>query len=572
MAKPSQSTESQSLALGSDSHAKDARLRKRARSPASEARSLPVTVGPSARKRRRRGPQQPDPSYTYRPLQDNQIRVFEIKRAANADDPITGRLLHAELENSQSSRRYITLSYAWGPTYPDGSHLTDTVMCEGQVIWITATLLEALKQIRRKVSVPVVVVWVDAICINQSDNSERAQQVRRMGEVYASSVGLVIWQGVLSQNSEEADALRQTLDLWKVPSTEYKLTYADNLKPTRHGIALDALLRRPWFGRRWVIQEYRLTPLGHARFLIGDIMIEASIIQSLLERNRLASNAHFGPFPRAMAHDGELLHELWYQRRAGCKDPHDVVYALLYVGFDASFVNIDYNVTAEQLYLSVAKHYVGLAQTNPAYIIKLLAYAICLRTGQTVKAAGNLPLPWWVPNWLCALGCSDSKYPKERKHELTALAGMNLTTYGDWSWISDTISRTLNVDSMGALTLTAVLTPSCHHENLAPEHIGCTTCQWFSGMKFDRDTPSDEDELLLLGGFRWLGNPVFVITRCPELDGCVPSFRLRSVFECAIWLPTLGSSEAERQHDGAAAHGRFWERWVATARTTIRIV
>ena len=39
------------------------------------------------------------------------------------------------------------------------------------------------------------VVWIDAICINQTDIEERSQQVEMMGLIYSKAVRNLIWLG-----------------------------------------------------------------------------------------------------------------------------------------------------------------------------------------------------------------------------------------------------------------------------------------------------------------------------------------------------------------------------------------
>ncbi len=43
-------------------------------------------------------------------------------------------------------------------------------------------------------------IWIDAICINQNDNFEKASQVRLMGRIYEHAMG-VTWLGPGSDNS-----------------------------------------------------------------------------------------------------------------------------------------------------------------------------------------------------------------------------------------------------------------------------------------------------------------------------------------------------------------------------------
>ena len=53
----------------------------------------------------------------------------------------------------------------------------------------------------------IVRLWVDALCINQSDLEERAQQVLRMREIYAKAKYTLVWLGPEADNSSAAMAM-----------------------------------------------------------------------------------------------------------------------------------------------------------------------------------------------------------------------------------------------------------------------------------------------------------------------------------------------------------------------------
>ena len=48
------------------------------------------------------------------------------------------------------------------------------------------------------------VIWIDAICINQDDISERDCQVLLMSSIYRSSKKLIVWVGFETNGSAEA--------------------------------------------------------------------------------------------------------------------------------------------------------------------------------------------------------------------------------------------------------------------------------------------------------------------------------------------------------------------------------
>ncbi|KAK5718993.1 hypothetical protein LTR17_015418 [Elasticomyces elasticus] len=147
-------------------------------------------------------------------LQPDDIRVLDIDPARLDDDNMIQcrrRVLHLPRDTIPDDvpapwlvqpllrESYITLSYAWGETKEDGSHLTETIRCDGALLRITSNLHMAFLRIRnmmhveRRISVEP--VWIDTLCIEQDDIEERNVQVQNMGHVYQSSSQVIVWLG-----------------------------------------------------------------------------------------------------------------------------------------------------------------------------------------------------------------------------------------------------------------------------------------------------------------------------------------------------------------------------------------
>src|SRR5277367_3674687 len=82
--------------------------------------------------------------------------------------------------------QYEALSYAWG-TLP----ASEECICNGDGFYLSPTLYRALQCIYRDREPGW--LWVDAICINQKDETEKASQVAQMGDVYTYADPVVVW-------------------------------------------------------------------------------------------------------------------------------------------------------------------------------------------------------------------------------------------------------------------------------------------------------------------------------------------------------------------------------------------
>lgn len=76
--------------------------------------------------------------------------------------------------------RYEALSYTWG-----GRTKANELAIDDKYVPITDNLASALRHLRRRDRVRI--LWIDAICIDQQNLTERAQQVSIMGDIYSQA-------------------------------------------------------------------------------------------------------------------------------------------------------------------------------------------------------------------------------------------------------------------------------------------------------------------------------------------------------------------------------------------------
>ncbi|OCL13196.1 hypothetical protein AOQ84DRAFT_277192, partial [Glonium stellatum] len=91
-------------------------------------------------------------------------------------------------------------------------------------------------------------LWVDAVCINQKDTTERNRQVSNMIWIYSMTGSVIIWLG------ESVDQGERCLLLNKWLGRE-RLTALRTSPRSEDLEGLQRFFKRGWFSRRWVIQE-----------------------------------------------------------------------------------------------------------------------------------------------------------------------------------------------------------------------------------------------------------------------------------------------------------------------------
>ena len=158
------------------------------------------------------------------------IRILEI-RPGRRGDPISCKLHVSTIDTAS----YEALSYVWGsPSF--GRRIT----IGGVPVNVTRNLYSALSYLRYEDKPRM--LWIDALCIDQSDAEDRAQQVGQMRDIYESARQVIVWLGEGTWGVEAAfsNALGTT------PVREYSYTVAR---------VMSRLLRQSWWERVWVVQE-----------------------------------------------------------------------------------------------------------------------------------------------------------------------------------------------------------------------------------------------------------------------------------------------------------------------------
>ena len=125
------------------------------------------------------------PLYQYLPIEN--IRLLSVEE-------VDGRLVYSlETFRKDDVPEYDALSYCWGEDVRSSS-----IACNGHTLHITPCLSNALQEVLKsgKGHRPL---WVDAICLDQSDKDEKAIHVLQMYSIYANASQVVVWLG-------EADA------------------------------------------------------------------------------------------------------------------------------------------------------------------------------------------------------------------------------------------------------------------------------------------------------------------------------------------------------------------------------
>ncbi|KAK5330610.1 hypothetical protein LTR70_000440 [Exophiala xenobiotica] len=224
--------------------------------------------------------------YQYKPLPST--RHFRLLR-------LTGRVgehFHCDLVTYEidEAPAYYGLSYCWGSVKDKVA-----IECNGRILRISTGLAEALEHLSEfKRERDVDFLWINQICVDQNNLSERSQQVQLMRDIYAGGRRTLIWLGPYEQdNGSKALALLERIDRARISSgytldgrlyPQATMAECERLGILESGSAewylLEHFFAMSWFTRVWVAQEAALSRCDPL-LLWGEIVLEWAFIATI---------------------------------------------------------------------------------------------------------------------------------------------------------------------------------------------------------------------------------------------------------------------------------------------------
>ena len=103
---------------------------------------------------------------------------MHLLRPVGMDGIVNCKIEHVSL-NDTPKPTFVALSYAWGDP-----HVTRPILLGDVVVQVTENLEAALRQFQKRhfnSGEQTYPFWIDALCVNQTDNKDKTVQVQRMG-------------------------------------------------------------------------------------------------------------------------------------------------------------------------------------------------------------------------------------------------------------------------------------------------------------------------------------------------------------------------------------------------------
>ncbi|KAI1760275.1 heterokaryon incompatibility protein-domain-containing protein [Hypoxylon sp. FL1150] len=323
----------------------------------------------------------------YQQLLPGQIRVL-LLQPGPPGSPIRCELRTTTLDGNT---QYEALSYVWGNLTMDRR-----IYVNQERISITHSLHRALIHLRHETRIRV--LWVDALCINQTNIQEREAQVSRIYNIYNHATRVVVWLNTAPFGIRQAFQAAQRN---KLP-TDYHFGTVR---------VVSKILASPWWMRVWVVQEFIVAK--SVVIQCSDYTIEwddfCGLVDSAIgsfcfdpngtyldEYHALREQRRF----RTLNTSGnDLLELLFAFRMKHATDPRDKIFAFLSLsnigvaqGDDDTVVRADYVTEPEKVFQDCTVKLINASRS-----LSILALTECTETSYLRKELSS----WhtWCPQW-----------------------------------------------------------------------------------------------------------------------------------------------------------------------------
>ena len=381
-----------------------------------------------------------DPIYQQLDESSGEIRILHVDKTTDPKGRVQSQLKHLPLTQSQYPE-YEAISWCWGKA---------TKRKEIVLNGVVTVVPENAEQLLRHLCIKQghTRVWLDAVCINQADNTEKGHQVAIMKDIYSKAERVLIWLGdddgrtkpalislydILEQCKETtARAARVDLRKWEAYDDERFINAIHKQLWDRNGYfvqsecqlpsidweAVFAFFSSPWFSRLWVVQEVVLSRearcyRGHDAVPWNDIGLAATWMRHRKfwryyndERRRgIHRAANIWAHGKKDVSPTSLVSQSIQLKTS---NPLDKVYALLGLlqtsksqRLDPERLVPDYNKSREEVYTSWAWYCIETAaetENEPLYPLNI-AHTLQPPTGQDEQCRST---PSWVPpsDWI----------------------------------------------------------------------------------------------------------------------------------------------------------------------------
>jgi hypothetical protein len=324
-------------------------------------------------------------TYVYEPLDTDkgQIRLVRVRHEKDPEIRCT-----IEVYETVKTPPYIALSYTWGDPTP-----INMIWVNGKRYGIRQNLYNFLFTfIESDESGKFEYLWIDQLCIDQSNAKERGHQVSFMAEIYRNSLYVISWLDGSSYGAmrrlkvSSPKGRRVVYELEEIltrsrPAPVQQFIYPNGRSRSRNWEThhlLEEVLHNRYFTRLWIVQEVLLANIVY--IVCGNIWTTWKEIRNWI---MLLPPHRFEELPDAKwlfqqkddtlwgGYQGSLFDCIDRFSHMDCENGRDKVYGLLGLADPRCWrPEIDYNKSVFRVYLDTVR--ILLTRRQPESSAELL--------------------------------------------------------------------------------------------------------------------------------------------------------------------------------------------------------
>ncbi|KAJ4135073.1 hypothetical protein NW768_004686 [Fusarium equiseti] len=198
------------------------------------------------------------------------IRVLQVQPGDNSE-PLSCKLINYA---DATEKGWTCLSYTWGTEPPK-----EEILINGVSFLVRSNVYNFLRQAQRQ---GLTNLWIDSICINQSDIQERNVQVMLMSRIFGEAKLVIVWLGQTSPALERAFRLLDSsfdADTVTIRAAAGQPVFC-KLSPAECNSLFEACGAAIWT-RRWVKQEVMLPE--RVILSCGEASVSVSVFLAAIE-------------------------------------------------------------------------------------------------------------------------------------------------------------------------------------------------------------------------------------------------------------------------------------------------
>ncbi|KAF1842170.1 uncharacterized protein K460DRAFT_292175, partial [Cucurbitaria berberidis CBS 394.84] len=273
-------------------------------------------------------PQQATPDcFKHAALDHNapSIRLIRVCRHRSPEGYIQCEVRHTTINST-----YICLSYTWGDElgWNDDVSKGHWILMDGERFWVRKNLHCFLRVARHKHRLHW--LWIDALSIDQTNNTERTHQVQQMGRIFSEAKEVISWLGPNRRIAEFlSNAPQQGFDA--------------------HGF--HDFCNSEYWNRAWITQEVALSRRSTLMARGEELeMNQLPLIKDEKEHSEYLSRLNdLSPRSSHRLKGKNLIYLLKKFMFKECHIARDRVFSLLALCGEGSNLQVDYKISSEEL-------------------------------------------------------------------------------------------------------------------------------------------------------------------------------------------------------------------------------